>query len=242
MTASSLSIPYDRILEEARLKIAIARQHLEALSTYGLTAAWIDDLEATADATQTIPPFGQQQGELKSLTAVKNAILRECVQWGQQLRLRLELAFEQHPPTGMQFPTQEWRESRRNDARMIALMPSLIKLARQHAPILATTGQTATDLAQGQALYQQLKAANEAQEQYKFARTTTTTQRRELYRKLYAGVNRINQLGQAVYGSETPNGQLFRSNWGFGRKSRTDKRKSPGNVFPGVQISHVQST
>lgn len=98
MTFTSLPVPSDRILEETRLKIAIARQHLEALQTFGLTAAWLDQLEATANETETIATYVQQLEEQKSLTVVKDEILAQCLQWGRNLRLRMELAFKNRTP------------------------------------------------------------------------------------------------------------------------------------------------
>lgn len=41
----NLTVPYDRILEETRLKLAIAKQHLNALKNFGMTQQWINELE-----------------------------------------------------------------------------------------------------------------------------------------------------------------------------------------------------
>lgn len=105
----------------------------------------------------------------------------------------------------------------------------MIELAQQQAEVLAKFGQTEADITTGETLYTQLKAANEAQEQYKFTRASTTAERRQLFRQLYDGVNRINQMGQAVYGPETPNGLLFRSNWGLGKRSSGEQEEQPSS-------------
>jgi hypothetical protein len=209
----ALPAPAEEILEETRLKIAIARQHLNRLQEFGMTEAWLNELEAAANEAETIPSFTQQREELKSLTAAKEAAVTACIEWGRKLRYRMQLAFENKPPIGIQFPTQEWRSSEQNESRLIVLFPSLITMAKQHQVALATVGQQESDIEQGRKLLTQLKAANEAQEQYKFSRTTVTAKRRQAFRQLYDGVNRINQMGQMVYGADTADGLQFRSIW-----------------------------
>ncbi len=206
-------IPHSQILEEARLKTAIARQHLDALSQYGMTADWLDELETATNEAERIPTHQQQLGEMKSLTAAKDEALEACQEWGRRLRYRMQLAFEDKTPTGMQFPTKDFRTSERSEAKMIALFPSLLELARQHQPTLIPFGHTEEETTLGDTLFTTLKATNEAQEQYNFTRTTITAQRRQAYRYLYDSINRINQMGQMVYGPDTPDGSQFRSNW-----------------------------
>jgi hypothetical protein len=164
---------------------------------------------------------------LKSLTAAKNAALEACIDWGRKLRYRMQLTFAKKPPVGMQFPSQEWRNSEANESRMIALMPSLIEIARQHQDALKSFGQAEADINEGEKLLANLKAANEAQEQYKFGRSAITAKRRQAFRKLYDGVNRINQTGQMVYGSDTVDGLLFRSNWRTGNRQINETKETP---------------
>jgi superfamily I DNA and/or RNA helicase len=216
-----LSVPNEQILEETRLKLAIARERLKDLQSFGLTEAWLKDLETAADEAERILPYNQQQEELKSLTAAKNAALEACIDWGRQLRYRMQLVFANTTPVGMQFPSQEWRNSERNESRMIALIPSLIEIAKQHQDALNSFGQTEADIIEGEKLLANLKAANEAQEQYKFGRTTITAERRKVFRKLYDGVNRINKTGQIVYGVDSAQGLLFRSNWRTGSQQES---------------------
>ncbi|NJL82397.1 MAG: hypothetical protein HC890_04520 [Chloroflexaceae bacterium] len=217
-----LPAPNDRILEEARLKVALARQYLESLKEFGLTADWLNELEAACDRAEVLPTYEIQTGELKSLTAAKEAALDACVQWGRKLRYRLQLAFAETPSTGMQFPANDWRAAERNESRMISLFPSLLQLARQHGTVLATAGQTEAAIAEGETLLAALKAANETQEQYKYSRTTATNQRRRAFQGLYEGILRINQTGQMVFGRDSAEGNLFRSNWPARRRTTED--------------------
>lgn len=212
-TSQRLPGTNERILEEVRLKLALAREHLNALAEFGLTAEWLNELESAADAAEMLPTYEMQMGEMRSLTAAKDEALAECVQWGRKLRYRMQLAFADKTPTGMQFPVNDWRAAERNESKAIATFPSLIQLARQHATLLASVGQTEATITQGEELFTTLKAANEAQEQYKYSRTTITNERREAFERLYEGILRINQTGQMVYGKDTARGNLFRSNW-----------------------------
>ena len=132
----------------------------------------------------------------------------------------------------MQFPAKAFRGCDRNESKTIALMPSLIELARQHATALSELGQTDTDIAQGETLHSQLKAANEAQEQYKFSRPTVTSQRRQAFLHLYEKVLRLNRIGQTVYGADTPQGRLFRSNWGSSKTTKDDTPETAPDDTP----------
>ncbi|NJL82544.1 MAG: hypothetical protein HC890_05530 [Chloroflexaceae bacterium] len=123
-----LNAAYDRILEEARLKIALARQHLQDLAEFGLSEDWLQALSAIADGAEEMPSPARQTGELKSLTAARDAALGACVQWVRKLRLRLQLAFDQQPPSGMQFPAQEWRPPKEMKARPSPSCPLSSKL------------------------------------------------------------------------------------------------------------------
>jgi hypothetical protein len=215
MNSADITLPVatEQILEQTRLKITIARQHFKALQEFGLTPTWLDQLELAADAAEAIPSFVQQKEELKSLTAAKNAALEDCIQWGRKLRYRMQLVFDKKTPVGMQFPIKEWRESERNESRLIALFPSLITMAKQHKIALANAGQTDVNIQEGEQLLAILKTANEAQEEYKLTRSTITAKRRQAFKGLYDGVNHLNQMGQMVYGTDTAEGLLFRSNW-----------------------------
>lgn len=156
---------------------------------------------------------------MKSLTTAKNDALEACITWATQLRFRMELLFKGKQPKGMQFPNKQFNNNRKNESKMITLMPSLIAMAKQHQTALRTVGQTPEILKQGETFLTQLKETNEAQEQYKLTRTTVTAQRRKQFKELYEGVNYINKMGQIMYGNESAEGLQFRSNWGRAEQS-----------------------
>lgn len=229
---STLAVSTERILEEARLKVAIAREKADDLKRYGITPEWLDELQTDIDTAIAYPTYEQQRNELRELTAIKDSKLNECVGWGRELRFRMSLAFKQRKHSGMQFPTKEWSQAEKNESRLIALFPTLLQLARSQATTLATLGQTEDDIATGERLLQELIKANQAQEEYQLKRTSITAQRRSAYRRLYDGVNRINHTGQMVYSNDTPNGRLFRSNWQFHRN---------GNPHPDSEIKTLEA-
>lgn len=213
MSDSQLNVPLDRILEETRLKLAIAHEHIADLGRFGLSEEWLDTLDHDIETAQALPSFNEQRDRLKALTAAKDARLAECVQWGRELRLRLDLAYGKKAKPPLPFPSKDWAASERNESKMITLLPRLIKLATEQATDLAKAGQTEADLDRGSELLENLITANQAQEEYNLNRTQETAQRRSQFRKLYDGVNRINQVGQMVYAANPAKARLFRSNW-----------------------------
>lgn len=205
--------PQDRILEESRLKLAIARERIQDLSTLGITAEWLNQLEQDIGKAVSIPTYDEQRHTLKQLTATKDEKLQACVQWGRKLRFRMSIAFGRKQTAGIQFPSKEWNQAEKNESRLITLWPTLIQIAKEHAQVLVTAGQTAADIEQGLQLLQELVAANQAQEEYNLRRTSVTVERRVAYRNLYDSINRINHSGQMIYGAESAESRLFRTPW-----------------------------
>jgi hypothetical protein len=221
MIDTSLPVPFDRILEEARLKFAIAREHLSNLSSFGINQQWLDDFQKNIEAAVAIPTYETQLAELKELTAIKDAKLAECLEWGQKLRLRIELATKDKKLKRTEFPSKAWLQSQRNESRLITFFPTLINLAKTNAEVLATVGQTPEEIQAGEKMLQELITANQNQEEYKLKRINVTADRQSAYRILYDSVNRINQIGQMVYNDNEANKLLFRSNWGLGNGENT---------------------
>jgi len=213
MTNFSLPVPLDRILEEARLKLAIAQDHLTALHSFGITQEWLDQMQADINTVADIPTFDLQKTELKQLTAAKDAKLSECQEWGKQLKLRMTLATTDKKLKGVEFPTKTWNDCQQNESKLIAFFPTLIELAKTHSPVLETIGQTKEYITQGQQLLKDLIVANQAQEEYNIKRKGVTSDRQTLYRSLYDGVNRINRVGQMVFSNDAALKVLFRSGW-----------------------------
>jgi hypothetical protein len=225
MVDSSLPIPIDRILEETRLKLAIAEEHLSDLSSFGINQEWLNQLQKNIDAAVAIPILETQLAELKELTAIKDAKLAECLEWGQKLRLRIDLATKDKKLKGIEFPSKIWTQSQRNESKLITFFPTLINLAKTYAKALATVGQTPEEIKAGETMLQELIEANQNQEEYKLKRTNVTADRQSAYRILYDSVNRINQVGQMVYNDDEANKRLFRSNWGLGNVENTASEK-----------------
>jgi len=213
MTNFSLPAPLDRILEEARLKLAIAQDHLTALHSFGITQEWLDQMQTDINTVADIPTFDLQKTELKQLTAAKDAKLSVCQEWGKQLKLRMTLATTDKKLKGVEFPTKTWNECQQNESKLIAFFPTLIELAKTHSPVLETIGQTKEYITQGQQLLKDLIVANQAQEEYNIKRKGVTSDRQTLYRSLYDGVNRINRVGQMVFSNDAALKVLFRSGW-----------------------------
>lgn len=212
---SPLPVPAERILEETRLKLALAREHAETLATFGITAEWLERLAADIDTAVAIPSLQMQRAELRELTVRKDDKLAECVRWARQMRMRFSIA-NNGKPLATTFPSKELTQSEKNESRLIALLPTLIQLARTYANQLATVGQTEATIAEGEQLLADLIATNQAQEEYSLARTSVTADRRAAYLKLYEAVNRINQIGQLVYADDPGTRRLFESNWNRG--------------------------
>jgi hypothetical protein len=143
MTNFSLPAPLDRVLEEARLKTVIAQNHLTALNSFGISQDWLDHLQTDINAITDIPTFDLQKTQLKQLTAAKDTKLDECKEWGRQLKLRMTLATTDKKLKGVELPSKTWIDCQQNESKLIAFFPTLIELAKTHAPVLETIGQTA---------------------------------------------------------------------------------------------------
>ena len=124
MVNTGLPVPIDRILEEARLKIAIAKEHLNDLSTFGINQQWINQFQKEIDTAVSLPIFEKQLSDLKQLTTTKDEKLSECVEWGQKLRLRMTLATKEKKLTNVNFPSKHWTEAQRNESKLISRVSS----------------------------------------------------------------------------------------------------------------------
>jgi len=209
----AIPIVLDRLTEEARLKLAVAREHVQELQSFGITNAWLDQFEQNIAKAVSYPTFEQQRNELKHLTAAKDSKLEECVRWGRKLRFRMTLVAKEQKDLTAKFPSKEWNQAEKNESTLIILLPTLLQLARTQATHLVGAGQTEAELGLGERLLDELVKANQAQEEYNLKRTTVTAERRLAFRQLYDQVNRINKSGQMVYGIDSAKGRLFRSAW-----------------------------
>lgn len=231
-TSDPLPHPVEQILEEARIKYAVAQEHVEDLSRFGFSNARLDEFQSQIDVAQSSPTYQAQLAQLKALTAVKDAKLQECVEWGRELRLRLNLAYRNQPIQGLQFPSKEWTASERSEAKMITLLPLLIQIATEQAAVLSQVGGSEADVAQGQQLLQELIEANQAQEAYNLGRTQETAERRAIFWQLYDTINTINQLGQAVYSQDPAKARLFQSRWSTKSEEEAGEGEDPGAISP----------
>ncbi|MGK7931312.1 MAG: hypothetical protein AB4041_07750 [Microcystaceae cyanobacterium] len=213
MSNANVPVPNDRILEEANLKIALAKKYLTKLSTFGITKQWIGQMQQDIDEVTTIPSFELQKTELKELTGDKDDKLAECVEWGRILRTRMSLAVADNLLKNVEFPRSSWTECERNESKLIAFMPTLIQLAKNHGKALVTVGQTSEFITQGEQLYDELCQANQAQEAYNIQRKAVTRNRQKAFRSLYDKVNRINKIGQIVFKDDDSTQVLFESSW-----------------------------
>jgi len=216
MTNFSLPATLDRILEEARLKTAIALEHLKALNSFGITQEWLDRMEVDINTVMEIPTFDLQKTELKQFTAAKDAKLNECKEWGKQLKLRMTLAVADKKLKGVEFPNKTWNDCQQSESKLIVFFPTLIELAKVNAKALEAIGQTQEYIYQGEQLLKDLIIANQAQEEYNIKRKGITIDRQEIYRRLYDNVNRINRVGQMVFSDNEVIKVLFSSSWNQG--------------------------
>jgi hypothetical protein len=221
MVNPGLPVPLDRILEEARLKSAIALEHLADLSNFGITEEWLKQIQEDLETVENIATFDLQKTELKTLTAIKDEKLAKCVQWGRKLRLRMSLAIADDKLKGVEFPNKTWVASEKNESKLITFMPTLINLAKTHAQVLETVGQKTEEIATGESLLKELTAANQTQEEYNIKRKGVTVERQTIYRRLYDSVNRINRVGQMVFNNNPAVSRLFSSSWSQGTSKGT---------------------
>lgn len=214
------------ILAEGWQKLGVARNHMDGLSLFGVTAEKLHAFEAKLTEAQSLPTDLKNRVELRSRTSAKDDLLDSCAEYGRALQIRLGLAFGRSSTEYHAYPSQEFNDARNSERLMLEVMQTIIHLAEKHAAKLAEYGQTTSIIAEGRQLMQDLRAADLSQEAQKEKRSSQAEQRDEIFAEIYDQINDINRIGRAVYDNDPVKKAYFKSPWPRAARQDTDAADS----------------
>ncbi len=209
MKTSSLNLPEEAVLEDAKTKLDLARECLSDLASMGISQPWLDQFQTSILAYEALPSDDTLLSHQKALTATKDQTLRQAEQWGNLLRDRCKLAYRATPHNP--FPNSSFRAALHNESKMLLVLPSLIAIASSHVSVLISLGQPADYASQGQALRDQLDQLNRQQEKAKLSRRIATANRRRAIQTVYESLMYLNTAARATYRGQPHVRELFKT-------------------------------
>lgn len=210
---NKLKFSEETILSVSKTTLANARAQLAGLAEFGISQQLLDDFEANIQAAEALPNEVSNRIDLRDMTRGKDEALEACYQWGRMLRARLQLAFGNTSAQAKAFPGKEFKTALSSESKMMPVMEILISLAAQYQTELAAVGQTPEILAEGSALLDSLRQADQSQELKKDQKRSATQERYQKFRIIYDTVNRINRVGRLVFENDPVKRALFESKW-----------------------------
>ncbi len=208
MRQLNFNAPEEVIIEDAKLKLELARERLSDLANLGINQTWLDQFQTRIHAYEALPPDADLLARQKNLTADKDETLKAAERWGNLLRDRCKFAFGSTPRNP--FPLIDFRNSARNESKMLQVLPNLIAIASQHAPLLKTFGQAPDCPSQGQSLRNRLDELNCQQEKAKRERRLATDNRRQAISAVYEHLGHLNTVARIVYRDQPSQRSLFK--------------------------------
>ncbi|MBD2101578.1 hypothetical protein [Leptolyngbya sp. FACHB-261] len=208
MSQPSFGTAEEVVIEDAKLKLDLARQRLADLVTFGITRQWLDQLHSNIQAYEALAPDSTLLAMQKSLTADKDDTLKQIERWGSFLRDRCKFAFGSGPRNP--FPLSSFRSAITNESKMLQVLPSLVALANQYDTALSSFGQPSDYASQGQLLRDRLDQLNRQQEMAKRERKIATSNRRQAAKTVYDQLRHLNEVARAVYRDQPTQRDLFR--------------------------------
>ncbi len=230
MSQPSFGAPEEAILEDAKLKLDLARQHLSQLSGFGIAQPWLDQFQASIQVYEALPPDANLLAAQKTLTADKDDTLKQVERWGNALRHRCKFAFGNGPRNP--FPTIAFRSALASESKMLQVLPSLIGVASQQASSLSSVGQPTDYAAQGQRLRERLDELNRQQELAKRDRKLATDRRRQAAKTVHDRLRHLNEVARAAYWDQPSQRDLFR-----GLRERSERSIADPTGNPPSEIS-----
>lgn len=201
------------ILTNSKTTHRNALENQSALSVFGITVESLNQFGTKIQTAEALPNETAQRIELRGLTVDKDEAMDNCIDWGRNLRIRLQLAFGKNSPEAISFPSEQFRAARSSENIMMPVMEILITQAEKYQVELSAFGQTPEELAAGQICLDQLRSADAAQELQKDTKRSATQERYAIFSELYETTNKINRIGRAVFENDPIKYELFKSKW-----------------------------
>jgi hypothetical protein len=211
-----LEVPEQKVLETAKTILTIAKTK-EKLAQYGMDAVYFSTFEADIANASGFKTDEELKKELESFTKLKNDKLAEAGKWGDEVKIRLELAYADNPSAAKEFPVN-FSKAKKSETLMLEVIPNINNLIDKHAVKLKEKGLPDDHKQKGLDLKQQIDDANTSQETMKKNRPQYTQERVAAYVKLYDKVNDINKTGRTAYANSAADLQVFKSPWPVSKK------------------------
>ncbi len=224
---ATLPVPEPLILQTSKTTLNLTRTK-EKLANYGLAGRFFTTLESDILTASGFKTDEELTKELGYVTSQKEAKLMEAGKWGDEVKIRLELAFADKPEVIKEFPPN-FQKAKRTETIMLETIPSICNIIDKYSVNLQGRGLPEDHKQKGLDINTQLDALNTQQETLKKGRTEYTQQRIAAYQKLYDTVNEINKIGRIAYADSPADLKAFNSPWPVrtSKKSPAPEVKSP---------------
>ncbi len=210
-TTTRISVPEEKILEKAKTTLNITRPK-EKLGSYGLNVRYFVAFETNILTASGFKSDEEMKKELAFVTSQKNMKLAEAGKWGDDVKIRLELAYPDNPDVAGEFP-KNFAKAKTSETLMLEVIPNISNLIDKYSEKLLGRGLPEDHKQKGLDIKTQLDALNTQQETLKKGRTEYTRQRTAAYQKLYDTVNEINKIGRIAYADSPADLKAFTSPW-----------------------------
>jgi hypothetical protein len=208
--------PEQKIIETAKTLFKVTAEKTE-LVNYGMGKQYLADFEADILSAAGFKTDKALTAELKTTTAAKDAKLAEAFIWGEDIKIRLELAYPNNKIIAGEFPP-DFKKAKKDEALMIETIPEIATLIDKYAEKLKEKGLPDTHKQTGLDILKQLDELNTKQEKLKKDRPQYTRQRVDAYFKLYDRINKINEVGKKAYAKSPADVKAFVSPWPVSKK------------------------
>lgn len=201
-------------LETSRRLLDHAADHEEDLEREaGFTRARRCEIEKLYEETDALRSAEAGEIILKGLTHKKNQKLGLCVDYCEDVRDRLELAYGTGSPEHRSFPSKEFEEARDSETRMLSVMELVLDLVRKHKKKLMERGMTKREIARGPELRKELREANAVQERQKDLNKAENAHRRRNLILLYDATQEMSKSGTLAFKDDPEKRRLFENPW-----------------------------
>jgi hypothetical protein len=222
----TLPVPEQKILDTSKTTLLTAKEKTK-LEGFGFDAAFYTEFERDIAIAASFKPNEKLKEDLKSLTREKNKKLVDAGAWGDGVKLRFELAFEEKPEVLSEFP-ENFKEAKNDEKLMLEVIPTICDLIDKYTVELKKKGLPDDYKQKGLTLMTELDDKNKVQEKTKWDKPEYTVHRLEAYMKLYKTVNKINKAGRRIYSDDPAALKIFESPWPAAEKKsdEEDKKKN----------------
>jgi hypothetical protein len=206
-----LPVPEQVIMDTSKKELD-ATKDKPLLANYGLGATFFTNFEKDIITASGFKPDEGVTKNIESLTRKKNEKLAEAASWGDEVKVRMQLAFDEKPEIADEFP-EDFSKAKKDEKLMLEVIPDINELIDKYAVELKESGLPDDWIEKGKTLREELDAANRAQGKLLSDRPQYTIHRIEAYYKLYKTVNKINKAGRIAYKDSPADLKVFESPW-----------------------------